>query len=177
MTLACQAGATPTLPPVPTGLPALPTLDPTIVDKFEDEWQKSIVEAITTGNFTVTITEGQLSEFFNRKNAENPNSALSNIQIFLRDGQIQFYSTAESDAGNTTLQITSTVGLSEDGKLQVTVTSAQLGIFPVPEAILTSVSQSLTEALNGQGAAGADKIQLQSVIIQDGYMTITGTIK
>ncbi|GAB4578693.1 MAG: hypothetical protein Fur0022_14290 [Anaerolineales bacterium] len=178
--LACQAGANPpTLPEmqVPTALPAVPTFDPNLTNKFEEEWQKSIVEAVTTGSFTVTITEGQFSEFINRKNAENPNSALSNIQIFLRDGQIQLYSTAESDSGSTTLQITATVALSAEGKLQVTVTSAQLGIFPVPESILSSISQSINDALNGQGTTGAENIQLESVVITDGYMTITGTIK
>lgn len=180
--LACQAGAnSPTLPTglpqVPTGLPAIPTFDPSLTAKFEEEWQKSIVEAVATGNFSVTITEGQFSEFINRKNAENPNAALSNIQIFLRDGQIQLYSTADSEAGSTTLQITASVAVSAEGKLQVNVISAQLGIFPVPESILSSISQSINDALNGQGTTGAENIQLQSVVITDGYMTITGTIK
>ena len=173
--LACNAGVN--TPALPTGLPTIPTLDPNLSDKFEEEWQKSLVEAAATGDFSVTITEGQFTDFLNRKNAENSNSTLSNIQVFLRDGQIQIYSAAESDAGSTTLQISATLSLTAEGKLQLNVTSAQLGIFPVPESILESVSQSINDALTGQGTTGSENIQLQSIVIADGFMTITGTIK
>jgi hypothetical protein len=173
--LACQAGSNP--PALPTGLPAIPTLDPNLSDKFEVEWQKALVEAAATGNFTVTITEGQFTEFINRKNAENSSSTLSDIQVFLRDGQIQVFSVAENDSGSTTLQIVATLSVTAEGKLQFDVISAQLGPFPVPESVLDSLSQSINNALTGQGITGSENIQLQSIVIADGFMTITGTIK
>lgn len=179
--IACQVGTRPPalpteLPQIPTALPPLPTLDPNLSDKFEDEWQKAIVEAVTTGNFSVTITEGQLTELINRKNAEDPNATLSNIQVFLRNGQIQIYSNAATEAGSTTLQITATVAVTEAG-IQLNVISAQLGIFPIPESLLSSISESINSALNGQDTAGAENIQIQSIEIAEGYMTITGTLK
>lgn len=173
--LACEAGANP--PTLPTGLPSIPTLDPNLSDNFEEQWQKSIVEAVATGNFSVTITEGQLTDFLNRKNAENPDSALSNIQVFLRDGQIQIYSVTAGDTNSTSLQIIGTMSVTAEGKLQITIISAQLGNFPVPDSLLSSVSQSINDALSGQGTTGADQLQLQSVVIAEGYLTITGTLK
>ncbi len=173
-TLACEAGAN--SPTLPTGLPSIPTLDPNLSDNFEEQWQKSIVEAVATGNFSVTITEGQLTDFLNRKNAENPDAVLSNIQVFLRDGQIQIYSVT-SDTNATSLQIIGTMSVSAEGKLQINIISAQLGNFPVPESLLSSVSQSINDALSGQGTTGADQLQLQSVVIAEGYLTITGTLK
>jgi len=173
--LACNAGNNP--PALPTSLPAIPTLDPNLSDKFEDEWQKSLAEAIATGNFTVTITEGQLTEFINRKNDENQNSTLSDIQVFLRDGQIQIYSTAANDSGSTTLEIVATVGVSPEGVLQIDVVSAKLGPFPVPDPMLEGISQSINDALNGQGTTGSDKIQIESIVIADGFMTISGKIQ
>jgi hypothetical protein len=173
--LACEAGGN--LPTSPTGLPSIPTLDPNLSETFESEWQKSMVEAVAAGQFSVTITEGQLTDFFNRKNAQNPNATLSNVQVFLRDGQIQFYGATNHETGSTTLQITATVSVTDAGKLQFNVVSAQLGPIPVPEAILSSVSQFFNDALNGQGTTGADQIQLQRIVITDGYMTITGTLK
>ena len=173
--LACNAGSN--SPALPTGLPVIPTLDPNLSDKFEDEWQKSLAEAITTGNFTVTITEGQLTEFINRKNAENANSSLSDIQVFLRDGQIQLLSTAENDSGSTSLQITATLGVSPEGVLQFNVVSAKLGPFSVPEQMLDSISQSINDALSGKGTTGSEKLQIETIVIADGFMTISGKLK
>jgi hypothetical protein len=173
--LACNAGINP--PAIPTGLPSIPTLDPNLSDKFEEEWQKSLVEALATGNFEVTITEGQLTEFVNRKNSENPNSALSNIQVFLRDGQIQLYSAAENETGSATLQITASVSVNADGKLQADVISAQLGPFPVPEQMLEGLSNTLNDALSGQGTEASGTLQIETVEISDGFMTISGKIK
>lgn len=178
--LACQAGAPtiPTaLPQLPTALPAIPTLDPNLSDQFEEAWQKSIVDAIQTGSFSVTITEGQFTDFINRKNTQNPNASLSNIQVFLRDGQVQLYATTESDPNSTSVQITATVAVTEDGQLQFNVVSAKLGNFPIPDSILTSISDSINNALNGQGTSGAENIHITSIVIADGYMTITGTLK
>lgn len=178
--LACQAGTPsfPTsLPQLPTALPPIPTLDPDLSDRFEEEWQKSVVEALTSGNFSVTITEGQFSDFINRKNAENPNATLSNIQVFLRDGQVQLYATTESDPNSTSVQITATVAVTEAGKLQFTVVSAQLGSFPIPDSILNSISESINNALNGQDTPGTENIHITSIVIAEGYMTITGTLK
>ncbi len=172
--LACASGVPSALP---TGLPSIPTLDPDLSDNFEEQWQKSIVEAVTTGNFSVTITEGQFTDFLNRKTAENPESALSNIQVFLRDGQIQIYSVTDTNSGSTTLQIIGTLSVTAEGKLQISVISAQLGNFPVPDSILTSVSKSINDALSGQGTTGSDQIQFQSIVIAEGYLTISGTLK
>lgn len=178
--LACQTG-TPTvptaLPPLPTALPALPTLDPNLSDQFEEAWQNAIDQASQGGNFSVTITEGQFSDFVNRNNAQNPNASLSNIQLFLRDGQVQLYATTESDPNSTAVQITATVAVTEAGQLQFNVVSAQLGNFPIPDSILTSISDSINNALNGQGTSGAENIHITSIIIAEGYMTITGTLK
>ena len=170
--LACNAGVS--TPSIPTGLPPIPTLDPDLSDKFEDEWQKSLVEAIATGNFSVTITEGQITDFINRKNAENPDASISNVHVFLRDEQIQIIGQTETDAGaNTTLQIVASVVVLE-GKLQVNVISAQLGPLPVPTQLLDSISISINDALNGQNVEGSEKLQLESIVITDGFMTITG---
>jgi hypothetical protein len=135
------------------------------------------VEALASGNFSVTITEGQLTEFVNRKNAENPDSPISNIQVFLRDGQIQLYSAAENDSGSATLQITASVSVTAEGQLQAEIISAQLGPFPVPEAMLEGFSSTINEALTGQGAQGSEKLQIETILITDGYMTISGKIK
>lgn len=179
--LACQAGSNPlptNLPQIPTALPSLPTLDPNLSDKFEEEWQKAIADAIATGNFSVTITEGQITDFINRKNAENPEATpLSDIQVFLRDGQIQIISNADTDAGSATLQITATLSVTAEGTIQFNIVSAKLGIFPVPESLLSSISQTVNDTLNGQDAAGAENLQIQSIEIAEGYMTISGTLK
>jgi hypothetical protein len=177
--LACQAGTRPIptgIPQIPTALPSLPTLDPNLSNNFEEEWQKALADVLANGTFNVTVTEGQISEFINRENAENPEAtSLSNIQVFLRDGQVQIISDADTEAGSATLQITATVAVTAEGTIQFNVVSAQLGIFPVPESLLSSISQSVNDALNGQ-IAGAENVQVQSIEIGEGFMTISGTV-
>jgi len=179
--LACNLGSTPALPtalpPLPSAIPQIPTFDPNIIETLENEWLKAIAEAVVTGNFSVTITEGQLTDFINRKNAENPNSTVSAIQVFLRDGQIQFLGNAESEAGSATLEVLITVSVTAEGKVQFDVTTAKIGPFPVPESMLDSISQSVNEALSSPDAQFADKIFVESVEIRDGFMTIMGTMK
>lgn len=174
--LACTSGAS--TPVVPTGLPSIPTLDPNLSDRFEEAWQKAIVEAVATSHFSVTITEGQITDFINRKNAENQSAAVSDIQVFLRDGQIQVIGQTENNSGNaTTLQLVATVLVAEDGKLQIKITSAQLGNLPIPTQLLDSLTKSINDALNGQSTTGTERLQIESIVIAEGYMTITGKIK
>jgi hypothetical protein len=172
--LACNAGNS--TPLIPADLPPIPTLA-NLSDKFEDEWQKSLAEAVATGNFTVTITESQITDFINRKNAENPDANVSDIRLYLRDGQIQIIGQANNDSGaSTTLQIVTSVIVVEE-KLQVNITSAQLGVFPVPAQLLDSISISINDALNGQNTADSEKLQFENIVIVDGLMTITGKIE
>lgn len=170
--LACNAGQQP--PALPTQLPADLPPEPDPNATFEDEWKKALADALTSGSFTLTITEAQLTELINRKVSENPQANLSNLQVFLRDGEIQLQGISDSGAGSATLQINIRVSVSSDGKLQAEVTSAQLGPFPVPESLLTGISQTMNDSLNEQNA---DKVQIESIVIENGTMSLTGTLK
>ena len=172
-TLACGSGTRPVS--APTALPSVPTFDPNTTETFENQWVKAITEAVATGQFSFTVTEGQFTDFINRKNAENANSKVSGLQVFLRDGQIQLIGQAESDAGSANLEVFISVNITSESKVQFTVTSAKLGPFPVPQNILDNISTSINDALTRQD--NADKVAIESIEIRDGFMTISGKIK
>ncbi len=169
--LAC-GGIGRSIPATQTPTPA----SPESADTLAEEWQQALQVSKESGEFTLTVTEGQLTAFVATKLAEQPKPALSDPQVFLRDGQVQIIGKVTDSGITATAKLVLEVSLSAEGLPQFELVSAEIGPFPIPEEMLKNISRSLNDAITGEGLQTAN-IQIESIEISDGFMTITGKRK
>jgi hypothetical protein len=168
--LACNiavGGPTPPASPIPVSTEA--------VGQLEEVW-KSAVENSANGEVSVTLTEEQLTSFAALKIAEQPDAPVQDVQVFLRDGKIQLYGTAQAGSLSTTALVVLKPTVTSEGLLDLEVEEADFGPLPVPDALLETVSTALDEALTGQVGSQATGFKITSALIADGQMTLTGAI-
>ncbi|MBI3240995.1 MAG: LmeA family phospholipid-binding protein [Chloroflexi bacterium] len=158
-------GPTPEYPTVAVSTESAQSL----TDKFES------LKA-STGEVTVSITESELTSFIAEKLAAQPDSALSNPQVYLRDGKIKLYATVTTSSFTANALIVVNVTL-VDGQMAATIEKADFGPVPVPSDLLSS----LTSTINDNLLALADKlpsdVRLKSIAIADGNLTLTADVK
>lgn len=129
-----------------------------------------------TGEVTVSITETELTSFMADKLTSVPDATFSDPQVFLRDGKIKMYATVTtSNFTANALIVLNTVVV--DGKVTTTIERADFGPIPAPTRLL----DSLTETINDDLLSLMDKlpagVQLKSIAIADGVMTLTANVK
>ena len=129
-----------------------------------------------TGEVTVSITETELTSFMADKLTSVPDTTFSDPQVFLRDGKIKMYATITTSnfIANALIVLNTAV---VDGKVTATIEKADFGPIPVPASLL----DSLTKTINDDLLSLMDKlpagVQLKSIAIADGVMTLTANVK
>jgi hypothetical protein len=169
-TLACDltvGGPTPPASPIPVSTEA--------AGELSNVWQQAATSVPSGGEVSVTFTEQQLTSFVALKIVETENFPLKEPQVFLRDGKIQLYGTAEANGIKTSAIIVIAASVTPEGSVLFTAEKADFGPLPVPSALLDSVSSTLNEALTGQAGSFASGFKITNIAINDGQMAITGT--
>lgn len=171
VTLACgiPGFAAPTPPASP--IPVSATSASEVTDLLE-----AAAAAAASGSVTVTFTEQQLTSavaLYLEDHATDP--ALTNPQVFLRDGKIQLYGTAVVQGLTVDATFIIKPEVSSDGVLTFTAESGSFGPLGVPDDVLTQVSDALNEWATGSIAPTLTGVRLNSVVIADGQLTVTGS--
>lgn len=145
------------------------------VQRFEERMNSAEIGA--DGSFTITITEEEMTSLIVQEFAEQGEPLpISEPQMHFRNGRAELYATVqftESLAlpGMIALSITAT-----DGKVKVTVEEISFGPLPIPESIVQSLADGLSETL-AEGVQGDDVDALiTDVQIGEGEMSISGQI-
>ena len=98
-------------------------------------------------------------------------------QVYLQDGQIQIYGTAQQGYFQATIEIVVTAGVDEQGQLKIELTSADFGPLPVPAGLKDAVTAAIQEAYTGAIGPAAVGFRLESITVADGTLTIVGRTK
>ena len=69
------------------------------------------------------------------------------------------------------------VSVDAEGQPEIEVVSGSLGPLPLPAEILSGISQIINESLSGQIASAATGFTLESIVISEGILTMSGTLK
>ena len=69
------------------------------------------------------------------------------------------------------------VGVDEAGKPKIEVASADFGPFPAPEGIKDAITAMISEAYTGSLGPVATGMRIESILIADGLMTVTGRVR
>ena len=167
--LACNLGIrgvkTPA-PLIPVSTEAVQSLEETAVNSF-DKFQQ-------TGQVNLTVTEEQLTSMVALELEEQATEGISNPQVYLRDGQIQLAGDVQTQGLSAPARMVMEVDIDANGRPSLQIVSANVGPFPVPDSLIESVETRLNRAFLNQLDEMAPNAVVESVVIADGSMTITG---
>jgi hypothetical protein len=126
------------------------------------------------GELRLVLTEAQLTSLIAEEIGSQENPMLLEPQIFLRDGQMVLTGIIQQSGLNADLEMVMDVGVTPDGKPEVSLVSATVGLFSLPQDMLENISAQIKSAFESKIDQGIDKIFIESITIEDGEMVIQG---
>jgi hypothetical protein len=161
-------------PAYPT--PAIPVSTQAIGD-LNQAVQTSIASGMTSGEVTLVITESELTSYLAYQLSTQTQPLITSPQVYLRNGQIQVYGTAQQGYFVATVIVVLDAGVDSQGQLDLEVASADFGPFPVPQGLKDAATTAIQQAYTGYLGPVATGFRLESITVNDGEMTVTGRIK
>jgi uncharacterized protein YpmS len=142
--------------------------------------QNPTTDPSTTGspnssNVTYTVTESQLTTTMTEKMSQQSEMTLQNPQVLLRDGQIQITGQYTQSFLTVPVNISMVPEIDANGRLNIRVTSAELGSVQAPQSFTDSLSSTINDNLASAYNPSEAGVRVTNVTIADGIMTITGT--
>ena len=156
---------------------------PMDADALKEQIKKAFEEGASTGTVSFTITEAQLRSVLAQRLQSNPNlqtekkPMITEPQVYLRDGQMKIYGKSQQGMFIANIGIIINVGVDETGKPKIEITSADFGPFPVPDGIKEAFTAMIDEAYTGSLGPVATGLRIETILIANGVMTITGRIR
>ena len=146
-------------------------------ENFVEAWEQAFETARETGVVSLTLTEEQMTSFLAVSLAEQENTTLTDPQVFLREGEMEIVGKYDTGPVTTNAGVVLEISVDAEGKPLIKVISGSLGPLPLPAEILNGISQIINQSLSGQIASAATGFTLESIVISEGTLTMSGTLK
>ena len=156
---------------------------PADADALREQIRQAFEAGATTGTVSFTITESQITSVLAQRLQSDPNlqtekkPMITDPQVYLRDGQMKIYGKTQQGLFTANIGIIVNVGVDEVGDPKIEITSADFGPFPVPDGIKEAMTAMISEAYTGSLGPVATGLRIESIVIADGIMTISGRIR
>lgn len=162
------------------GGPNYPTetipVSPESLADLQNQIKSAVENSVQTGQITIFITETQLTSFLADKFSSQEKPLFTQPQAYLQNGQIQIYGTVIKGYFEASVKIILTASINSEGKLQLELSSADFGPFPVPDTLREVITTLVTEAYTGALGPVATGFRMEGIVIADGAMMIIGRI-
>jgi hypothetical protein len=139
--------------------------------------EKAILEAEQRDSFTIEISEQQLTSYLALHYAQTDQIPISDLQIHFRDGQIWVSGLVEQNNLQLPLTIALSLGVDLSGNVVVEFNQAQLGPFPLPKAVMDTVTKEVGKAFREQLATVGEEYLIDEISIDEGSILIRGRKK
>jgi hypothetical protein len=163
------------------GGPAYPDQHIPISTDAAGELQSAMQTAVTSGGAsgheTLVVTEPQLTSYLSARLMNQAQPLFTEPQVYLQNGQIQVYGTAQQGYFQANIEIIVTASVDAQGQPKIELTSADFGPLPVPTGLNDIVSAAIQEAFTGVIGPVATGYRLESITVANGTMTIVGRTK
>jgi uncharacterized protein YpmS len=156
--------------PEPTPIP----VSTESIEELEQEIEDAVATAQSGGPVELTFTEQQLTSLAAAQLESQPDTPVKDIQVSLRNGQVEITGTAERSGLDLPFSVTLTISVDAQGTPRSSIVDASVGPLPVPQSILDQVTAQLDQVIASQYASNTHNMVVESITIYDGYMTIKG---
>lgn len=165
-----------TLTPIPVSVEAAESIKAEIKRAFE--------AGLTTGVVTFNITEPQITSYLALRlqtdqalQQTDKTPLISDPQVYLRDGQMQIYGKTKQGMFTANIGIIVSMGVDENGQPKIEIVSADFGPFPAPEGLKNALTAMVKEAYTGSLGPVATGLRIETIVIANGVMTVSGRIR
>jgi len=167
--LACLVSVGAPVSPTPTSRPI--PISTEAVQGFVQSMEQPTINP-TTGSVTMLLTEEQITSYVAYQLQQDPNPVIRNPQIYLDNGQISIQGQITTDVMTGDGTLTAKINIDENGNPKVEILTAQFGTFPIPTALLGSISSLVDHYLNDYISQSNADYKVQSLSIANHVMTI-----
>jgi hypothetical protein len=147
------------------------------VGELKSAIQTAAAAGAESGQITLVLNEAQLTSYLAAKLQAQSKPVFTNPQVYLQDGQIQIYGTAQQGYFQAACAIIVTAGVDPQGQLKIELTSADFGPMPVPSGLKDAITAVIQEAFTGAIGPVAVGFRLESIAVAGGTMTVIGRTK
>jgi hypothetical protein len=145
--------------------------------ELESALQTAVAAGMETGQETLVISEPQLTSYMATRLATQEQPFFTNPQVYLQNGQIQVYGTAQQGYFQANIRIILAASVDEQGQPRIEIKSADFGPLPVPAGLNDITTAVIQEAYTGTIGPIATGFRLESITVADGNLTIVGRTK
>ena len=124
---------------------------------------------------SVTITEQQLTSWVAMEMKNNPDLPLSDVQIYLRDGKVQIWGMVTGSDASTSALVVGELSIDANKLPYFKIESMQIGQQNVPGIFVSQMETWLNQALGDAILKNAPGLQLVSLKVTNGLITVSGT--
>lgn len=164
------------LPPIPVSADA--------AESIKEEMKRAFEAGLATGVVTFNLTEPQITSYLALRlqtdqalQQTDKTPLITDPQVYLRDGQMQIYGKTQQGIFAANIGIIVSVGVDEAGQPKIEIVSADFGPFPAPEGLKDAITAVIREAYTGSLGPVATGLRIQTIVLANGIMTITGRIR
>ena len=160
------------LPGVKRPDPGLPVTTEAAVE-LEQNIGEASEDFLNGKPFSLTVDETQATSLANLKLQSIQETRIQNLQIFLRDGQIQITGQASSDGFKLPVSLAVRVSAA-NGSIAYELLQAKVGPVSLPDSIMQEFEAQLDQIILNQLNPSATNVYIENITIANGVMTITG---
>lgn len=160
-------------------LPVRGMADPTPIPVSESAVQELATEvasaaatAVSGGPIVLEFTEQQLTSAAALELQSTGETAVRDVQVYLRDGIIQISGTANQSGFDLPLSVALRVSVDAQGMPQTEVMEAKIGPLSLPQSVIDQFTANFNQLLASRLAQEAGTMAIESITIADGKMTI-----
>lgn len=163
----------------PQSSPEEPTI-PVVPTNPESNGVESLLEDLQSqfGTFAFTVTEEEMATYLTLKMSENQDEVpVESLYVYFRDNQI----TVGGDllVENLGIKVPAEVGViakvTEDGQLYFEIVSITVANITLPKSMERSLSAAITDVMNSQFANYLSGFKIETVYVNGGLLTISGS--
>jgi hypothetical protein len=147
------------------------------VQSLQDQVKQAVADGAASGIVTLNITEEQITSYLANQLQSQPNPAVTDPQVLLRDGQMTVFGKIQQGMFVANASISMTVSVDENGQPTIAITHQDFGPIPAPQGLNEAISALVQQAFTGSLGPVATGFRLKNILIADGVMTVTGLVK
>jgi uncharacterized protein YpmS len=126
------------------------------------------------GRLRLVLDEAQLTSLISEELSSQDDPVLRDPQVALRDGQMLLTGIVQQPGLNADLEMVLDVDVTSDGKPEISLVSATVGMFSLPQNMLDELSSQIKSAFESKIDQRIDNLFIESITIGGGEMVIEG---
>ena len=144
-----------------------------IEESSEDPFQ----DLESSNAIILEVSETQLTDLLRLELGNHIGEQITNLQVYLRDGQIQIFGDLDSQGITAPVKVVIEVSVDLAGRPNLDVVSSNVGPFPVPADLISEIELMMNRAFQEKIQSMAPNLHIESIVIANGIMTIRGRTK